>query len=187
MKRTDLQPGESYSYATSKYDGRRPARVRVIDTEAVHRRVWSGYSGGASDKKDGIRVVVENQRHVGASFVNESMYEKAQRESAKNGARRTMELYDGVTDMGEQIIRVLPRYIKETWAEHEVKEAARLERDKEAARFRLNQAEEDIALIEALPEEYKEFFTKSAYGNGFYDITDEKQRALMALIIERTA
>lgn len=184
MKRTDLVVGESYSYSTSKYDGNRKAKVRVIDTEAVHRRVWSGY-GGASENKDGIRVVVENQVHVHASFIDERMYETAKTKGAKYGARRTMELYDGVTDMGEQIIRVLPRYIDATWETHEAAVDARIESDKEAQRYRMAQADKDMALVAGLPEEYKEFFEKSPYGNGFCDISDTDQRALMALIIEK--
>jgi len=173
MKRKDLQAGTEYAYKAGHYAGAK--RVRVVDTDAVHRVDNSyGYRHGKSTNKDGIRVSIAD----GYSFdyfavkrIGDIEYMEAKTGIAEGtgyGNHTIVDLYDGLAEDGAEIYRVLPRYIVSTWAAHAAQEAAaktQRQRSHDAKVERMGALE---AIYEDLPERYKEFigFTRHRDNSG---------------------
>jgi len=192
MKRTDLQPGTEYAFLQGKYGI--PSKVRVINTEAVHRPT-SGYGySGSTENKDGLRVAFVGKTETyggwfnGHLFVTGEKYASALADPTAYSSKRTIDLYDG-TDRDEQIIRVLPRYIIQTWAEHEAEKAADAVAMTERIEARKVRKEEGEATFEKLPERYKEFieFRQHPDGSGGWTVSKYKAEGLANLLIEENA
>lgn len=192
MNRKELTPGTSYAYRAGKYGG--VFKVRVVDTDPVNRHVWGGglYGGGESAKRDGLRIVDESEGPytlVGSTrFITAEAFDEAINQDPKTWAGdRTIRLWDGKTDDGEQILRVLPRYIFSTWAEHEAAQQATRDYQAEGRRLREAQQEADRTAYEALPEEYKEFIGFAPYDGKFSVLSAGNVRKLVEYLTEREA
>jgi len=193
MKRTDLQPGTEYAYNTSKYGS--PKKVRVIDTEAVHR-ITSGYGySGSSENKDGLRVVMVGSNDNfggwsnGVHYITGEKYAGAIADPTAYSSKRIMEQYDGTDENDEQILRILPRYITMTWADYEDEKAADALALDERIQARKDRHIEGHAVFAKLPERYREFikYTEHPDGSGGWSISEYKVEDLAKLLIEESA
>lgn len=167
MKRNELIPGEVYAYRQGNYGPTH--KVEVIDLEPVERFVQSqgyGTSRATSDKKDGIRVATYEYLRI--AVVTEKAYEEAQARAAQGGypyaAQRIIAMYDGTTEDGRNIVRVLPRYIISTWADHEKAVAERAEDRVRKEEARLKGIEVTDERIAALPDPLKGYFYAGSDG-----------------------